>query len=185
MHFAVSMAYLLVCILHQLFFFLRGYETLNPLEGTKGENVHFQHNACYWATSETCFLSFRYIWKLLTMIHQSPSFGKLHQHLVCPTDLHTPSPRPCCNKLVPDLLGLVALLLSELKQPMLSLMDQVQEQVRRNVRTARIAQLILFRLGFSWSSGTQGFNSKNNKELKTKIRRQIIRSNFKVHYMTW
>ena len=130
--------YLLVCILHQLSLSLRSHELCNRHERTKRENFLYHYIECCQATRGGFFPCFSLSQWMLIMTLQSPSFGKLHQHLVCPTDLHTPSPRSCCNKLVPDLLGLVALLLSELKQPMLSLTDQVQEQVRRNVRTARL-----------------------------------------------
>ena len=57
---------------------------------------------------------------MLTVIRWSPSFCKPRQHLFCPTDQHKPSPKSCCSKLVPVLLGGIAVL------PPNELMDRIE-----------------------------------------------------------
>ena len=85
------------------------------------------------------------------MIHQSPSFGKLHQHLVCPTDQHTPSSRSCYNKPVPALLGVTALQANEL-------VDKNKNNINWNVKSCSLSFPTWAHIGVPRSFNSEFFN---------------------------
>ena len=108
--------YLLVDKLQQLSFFLymHSCEILNHNDHMKVETFRCDCTATCETILDSRFWLQNCAENMIILIHQSPSSCKPHQHRVCPTDLHKPSPKCCYGKLAPVLLGVIFLPLNVL-----------------------------------------------------------------------